>query len=33
MANPLAWVKVSGAERVSSAGPPFHDASPVRALH
>ncbi len=28
MANPLAWVKVSGAERVSSAGPPFHDAVP-----
>ncbi len=28
MKNPLAWVKVSGAERVSSAGPPFHDAIP-----
>ena len=31
MANPLAWVKVSGAERVSSAGPPFHDAIPFAA--
>lgn len=31
MANPLAWVKVSGAERVSSAGPPFHDAVPFAA--
>ena len=31
--NPLAWVKVSGAERVSSAGRPFHDAIPfARAL-
>ncbi len=28
MQNPLAWVKVSGAERVSAAGPPFHDAIP-----
>jgi predicted TIM-barrel fold metal-dependent hydrolase len=28
MENPLAWVKVSGAERVSSEGPPFHDAIP-----
>jgi predicted TIM-barrel fold metal-dependent hydrolase len=27
------WVKVSGADRVSSAGPPFHDAVPfMRAL-
>jgi predicted TIM-barrel fold metal-dependent hydrolase len=27
------WVKVSGADRVSSAGPPFHDAAPfMRAL-
>ncbi|MCC6473669.1 MAG: amidohydrolase family protein [Burkholderiales bacterium] len=33
MRNPLAWVKVCGAERVSSAGPPFHDAVPfARAL-
>ena len=31
MRNPLAWVKVSGAERVSSAGPPFHDALPFAA--
>jgi predicted TIM-barrel fold metal-dependent hydrolase len=31
MRNPLAWVKVSGAERVSSAGPPFHDAVPFAA--
>ncbi len=28
MKNPLAWVKVSGAERVSTEGPPFHDAIP-----
>jgi 2-pyrone-4,6-dicarboxylate lactonase len=28
MENPLAWVKVSGAERVSTAGPPFRDAIP-----
>lgn len=28
MHNPLAWVKVSGAERVSASGPPFHDAIP-----
>jgi 2-pyrone-4,6-dicarboxylate lactonase len=28
MKNPLAWVKVSGAERVSSSGPPFEDAVP-----
>jgi len=28
MRNELAWVKVSGAERVSSAGKPFHDAIP-----
>jgi predicted TIM-barrel fold metal-dependent hydrolase len=28
MKNPLAWVKVSGAERVSSKGPPFEDAVP-----
>lgn len=31
--NELAWVKVSGPERVSSAGKPFHDAIPfARAL-
>lgn len=28
MRNPLAWVKVCGPERVSSAGAPFHDAVP-----
>jgi predicted TIM-barrel fold metal-dependent hydrolase len=28
MKNPLAWVKISGAERVSTDGPPFHDAIP-----
>jgi len=28
MKNELAWVKVSGAERVSTAGKPFHDALP-----
>jgi predicted TIM-barrel fold metal-dependent hydrolase len=28
MKNPLAWVKVSGPERVSAAGKPFHDAVP-----
>lgn len=33
MQNENAWVKVSGAERVSSAGPPFADALPfARAL-
>jgi len=33
MKNELAWVKVSGPERVSSAGKPFHDAMPfARAL-
>ncbi|MSQ23782.1 MAG: 2-pyrone-4,6-dicarboxylate hydrolase [Chloroflexi bacterium] len=33
MRNPLAWVKVTGPERVSTAGPPFHDAIPfARAL-
>lgn len=33
MRNDLAWVKVSGAERVSGAGKPFHDAIPfARAL-
>jgi predicted TIM-barrel fold metal-dependent hydrolase len=33
MKNPLAWVKVSGAERVSTTGKPFHDAIPfARAL-
>lgn len=31
--NPLAWVKVSGPERISSVGPPFLDAIPfMRAL-
>jgi 2-pyrone-4,6-dicarboxylate lactonase len=28
MKNELAWVKVSGSDRVSSAGKPFHDAIP-----
>jgi 2-pyrone-4,6-dicarboxylate lactonase len=28
MKNPLAWVKVSGPERISAAGRPFHDAMP-----
>jgi predicted TIM-barrel fold metal-dependent hydrolase len=28
MRNPLAWVKISGPERVSSAGRPFRDAVP-----
>jgi len=28
MKNPLAWVKVSGPERISAAGKPFHDAMP-----
>jgi predicted TIM-barrel fold metal-dependent hydrolase len=33
MKNPLAWVKICGAERVSSAGAPFRDAVPfARAL-
>lgn len=33
MKNDLAWVKVSGPERISSAGKPFHDAIPfARAL-
>src|SRR6266852_2974697 len=31
MKNPLAWVKVSGPERVSTAGKPFHDAIPFAA--
>jgi 2-pyrone-4,6-dicarboxylate lactonase len=26
--NPKCWVKISGSERISSAGPPFHDAVP-----
>jgi len=26
--NPRCWVKISGSERISSAGPPFHDAVP-----
>ena len=33
MKNELAWIKVSGPERISSAGKPFHDAIPfARAL-
>jgi predicted TIM-barrel fold metal-dependent hydrolase len=33
MKNPLAWTKVSGPERISSTGKPFHDAEPfVREL-
>ncbi|PWS38819.1 2-pyrone-4,6-dicarboxylate hydrolase [Falsiroseomonas bella] len=33
MKNPLAWVKVCGAERISSAGAPFRDALPfIRTL-
>jgi len=28
MKNPLAWVKICGSERVSSAGAPFHDSVP-----
>lgn len=33
MRNELAWIKVSGPERISSAGKPFHDAMPfARAL-
>jgi 2-pyrone-4,6-dicarboxylate lactonase len=33
MRNPLAWVKVSGPERISASGKPFHDAIPfARAL-
>jgi predicted TIM-barrel fold metal-dependent hydrolase len=31
MKSPLAWVKISGPERVSSAGAPFHDAIPFAA--
>jgi len=31
MRNPLAWVKVSGPERVSTVGKPFHDAIPFAA--
>jgi predicted TIM-barrel fold metal-dependent hydrolase len=31
MKNPLAWVKVSGPERISTAGKPFHDAIPFAA--
>jgi predicted TIM-barrel fold metal-dependent hydrolase len=31
MKNELAWVKVSGPERVSAAGKPFHDAMPFAA--
>ena len=33
MKNPLAWTKISGPERISSSGAPFHDAEPfVREL-
>jgi predicted TIM-barrel fold metal-dependent hydrolase len=33
MRNPLAWVKICGAERISSSGAPFRDALPfIRAL-
>ena len=33
MKNPLAWTKISGPERISSTGKPFHDAEPfVREL-
>lgn len=33
MRNPLAWVKICGAERISSAGAPFRDALPfIRTL-
>jgi predicted TIM-barrel fold metal-dependent hydrolase len=31
MKNPLAWVKVSGPERISATGKPFHDAMPFAA--
>jgi 2-pyrone-4,6-dicarboxylate lactonase len=31
MRNPLAWVKVSGPERISAAGKPFRDALPFAA--
>jgi predicted TIM-barrel fold metal-dependent hydrolase len=31
MRNPLAWVKVSGPERISAAGKPFRDATPFAA--
>ncbi|MFT8246414.1 amidohydrolase family protein [Roseomonas sp. BN140053] len=31
MRNPLAWVKICGPERVSSAGAPFRDAAPFAA--
>src|SRR5260370_37676974 len=31
MNNELAWVKLSGPERVSAAGKPFHDAVPFAA--
>jgi predicted TIM-barrel fold metal-dependent hydrolase len=31
MRDPLAWVKVSGPERISAAGKPFHDAAPFAA--
>jgi predicted TIM-barrel fold metal-dependent hydrolase len=28
MENPNTWVKITGAERISAVGPPFHDAVP-----
>jgi 2-pyrone-4,6-dicarboxylate lactonase len=31
MTSPRAWIKISGPERVASAGPPFHDAIPFAA--
>jgi len=31
MKSPLAWIKISGPERVSSTGAPFHDAIPFAA--
>jgi len=31
MKNPLAWVKVSGPERISATGKPFRDAMPFAA--
>jgi predicted TIM-barrel fold metal-dependent hydrolase len=31
MKNPLAWVKISGPERISATGKPFRDAIPFAA--
>jgi predicted TIM-barrel fold metal-dependent hydrolase len=31
MKNPLAWVKISGPERISATGKPFRDATPFAA--